>query len=90
MQNITAQHDTATAAQAYQPSVCEDSGYVMDPLKLAHLNFGLFGTLCKLGTSRERICSALIISYSDFDYLLELAGAQHHPLSSRGARSSAA
>jgi hypothetical protein len=77
MQNITAQHITATAAQPYQPSVCEDSGYVMDPLRLAYLNFVLFGTLCKLGTSRERICSALILSSSDFDYLLELTAVQH-------------
>ena len=78
MNTITAQHTTATAARPYQslPHVCEDSGYVMDPLRLAHLNFGLFGTLCKLGTSRERICSALILSYSDFDYLLELTAAQ--------------
>ena len=84
MQNITAQHITATAAQPYQPSVCEDSGYVMDPLRLAYLNFGLFGTLCKLGTSRERICSALILSYSDFDYLLELTASKHPRLSGRG------
>jgi hypothetical protein len=75
---MTAQHLTASATQPYQPSVCEDSGYVMDPLKLAHLNFGLFGTLDKLGTSRERICSAMNLSYSDFDYLLELTASQHH------------
>ena len=75
MQNITAQHITATAAQPYQPSVCEDPGYVMDPQTLAYLNFGLFRTLRKLGTSPERIFSALNISCNDFDYLLELTPA---------------
>ena len=76
MQTITAQHNTSSSAQAY-PNVFENSGYVMDPQSLAYLNFGLFQTLCKLGTSRERICSALNISYSDFDYLLELTAVQH-------------
>jgi hypothetical protein len=76
MQSITAQHITSSIAQPYQPRVRKDLGYVMDPNTLAYLDFGLFQTLCKLGTSRGRICSALNISYSDFGYLLELTKAR--------------
>ncbi|MFT6956420.1 MAG: hypothetical protein ACJAYC_001424 [Halieaceae bacterium] len=83
MQTITAQHITSFSAQPYRPRPCKDSGYVMDALSLAHLNFGLFGTLCKLGTSRERICSALNISYRDFDYLQQLTLTQRQELSGR-------
>jgi hypothetical protein len=72
MQTITAHSITSSSAQPLRPGDCEDPGYVMDPQTLAYLNFGLFRTLRKLGTSPERICSALNISYSDFDYLLEL------------------
>ena len=71
MQTITAQHNTLSSAQSY-PHVFEESGYAMDPQSLAYLNYGLFQSLCKLGTSRERICSALNLSYNDFDYLVEL------------------
>jgi len=49
---------------------------MMSAKTLAQLDFGLFRALCKLGTSRERICSALNVSYSDFDYLLQLTAAQ--------------
>ena len=41
----------------------------IDPITLATLNFGLFNSLRRLGTSRESICSALCLSYSEFDYL---------------------
>ncbi|MFT5709740.1 MAG: hypothetical protein ACI8QT_000427 [Halioglobus sp.] len=78
MQTITAQHITSSPALTYRPRASEKSGHEMDPLKLAYMNFGLFETLCKLGTSRERICSALNLSYSDFDYLMELTPAQSH------------
>ena len=44
-----------------------------DPTPLADLDYGLIKSLCKLGVSRERICSALAISYEDFDYLRRLA-----------------
>ncbi|MEH6611283.1 MAG: hypothetical protein V7696_18065 [Halioglobus sp.] len=84
MQTLTAQHSTSSSAQPYRRRACTDSGYVMDPLSLAHLNFGLFGTLCKLGTSQERICSALNISYRDFDYLQELTSTQRQKLSGGG------
>ena len=76
MQAITAQQITSPSAQTYRARVCEDPGHRMSAKTLAHLDFGLFRALCKLGTSRERICSALNVSYSDFDYLLQLTAAQ--------------
>jgi hypothetical protein len=76
MQNITAQNITSSSAQPYRPRVCENPGYRMNPKILAYLDFGLFQSLCNLGTSRECICSALNVSYRDFDYLLELTAAQ--------------
>jgi hypothetical protein len=76
MQTITAQHITSSPAQPYRVSVCADLGHMINPKTLAHLDFGLFRTLCRLGTSRERICSALNVSYGDFDYLLQLTAAQ--------------
>lgn len=45
----------------------------IDPLTLARLNFGLFNSLRSLGTSRERICVALGLSETDFDYISLLA-----------------
>jgi hypothetical protein len=50
--------------------------YPISPLKLAQLNFGMFGSLCRLGTSKERICSVLLLSTGDFDYICELGGFQ--------------
>jgi hypothetical protein len=76
MQNITAQRISTSAVQPFQSGASKDPGYVMDPLKLAYLNFGTFDTLRKLGASRDRICSALLLSHSDFEYLLELTGAK--------------
>ncbi|MEH6517200.1 MAG: hypothetical protein V7742_10970 [Halioglobus sp.] len=51
----------------------ESKGNSIDPMTLAYLNFGLFKSLCKLGVSRERICSALTISYDEFDYICKLS-----------------
>jgi hypothetical protein len=76
MQTITVQHITSSPAQPYRARVCEDPGHMMNTKTLAHMDFGLFLTLCRLGTSRERICSALNVSYDDFDYLLQLTAAQ--------------
>jgi len=73
---LTTQNTLLSSAQSYRTRVCEDPGYVMDSQALAYLNFGLLQTLCKLGTSRERICSAMNLSYSDFDYLMELTAIQ--------------
>ena len=55
---------------------CEDEkvvGCSIDPMTLAYLDFGLFKSLIKLDVSRERICSALAISYEDFDYIRMLS-----------------
>ncbi|MEH6559210.1 MAG: hypothetical protein V7459_15895 [Oceanicoccus sp.] len=47
----------------------------IDPMTLAYLDFGLFKSMCKLGVSRERICSALTISHDDFEYICNLSSA---------------
>jgi hypothetical protein len=44
----------------------------VNPKTLAHLNFGIFRQLRKLGTSKERICSVLGLSPSDYDYIEQL------------------
>jgi hypothetical protein len=41
--------------------------------KLANLNFGIFRTLCSLGTDQDRICAALGLNNKEFDYLLEIS-----------------
>lgn len=37
--------------------------------KLARLDFGIFRSLCSLGTDRDRICGVLGLSSDEFDYL---------------------
>jgi hypothetical protein len=44
----------------------------IDPVTLARLDYGLFLALRRMGTSRERICSALNLSYAEYDYINEL------------------
>jgi len=44
------------------------------PLKLARLNFTLFSSLYKLGTSKDRICQAISLNSEEFDYLSALGG----------------
>ena len=41
----------------------------IDPMTLARLDYGLFLALRRMGTSRERICSALNLSYAEYDYI---------------------
>ena len=75
METMTAPDTTtnmSASIHAYQPRVCEDPVPGINPQMLARLDFGLFKALCRLGTSRERVCAALSISYSDFDYLQAL------------------
>ena len=43
-----------------------------DPLILARLDVGLLKCLQNLGTSKQRICSALCLSYSEYDSVLRL------------------
>ena len=44
----------------------------IDPVTLARLDYGLFLALRRMGTSRERICSALCLSYAEYDYIAGL------------------
>ena len=41
----------------------------IDQMTLAGVDLGLFRCLRKLGTSRQRICSALCLSYAEYDYI---------------------
>jgi len=44
----------------------------VDPMILAKLDTGLLECLRKLGTSKQRICSALCLSYAEYDEIVEL------------------
>ncbi len=44
----------------------------INPVLLARLDMGLFKCLRKLGTPRQRICSALCLSYTEYDEIVEL------------------
>lgn len=44
----------------------------IDPATLAGLDIGLFRCLLNIGTPKNRICSALCLSYAEYDYILEL------------------
>ena len=44
----------------------------MSPRKLAYLDIGLFCSLSKLGTSRERICEVMNLSSEEYDYVCQL------------------
>ena len=46
---------------------CDESG--IDPMTLARLDIGLLRCLRNIGTSRQRICSALCLSYAEYDYI---------------------
>jgi hypothetical protein len=50
------------------------AGHSVNPMTLTTLDFGLFRSLCSLGTNSERICAALCISQSDFEYISNLSG----------------
>ena len=55
-ENINLMSGTGTEAQ-------------IDPVTLARLDYGLFLALRRMGTSKERICSALCLSYAEYDYI---------------------
>ena len=44
----------------------------IDPATLAGLDTGLFRCLLNIGAPKSRICSALCLSYAEYDYILEL------------------
>ena len=43
----------------------------IDPMTLAQLDVGLFKSLRKIGHPRERICSALFLSYAEYDTIVK-------------------
>jgi len=55
---------TTAAPGAEQPAI--------NPMLLARLDTGLLKCLRKLGTPRQRICSALCLSYAEYDEVVEL------------------
>jgi len=67
---------TTTCLPTHEAAVAGEPGgqlQPINPLTLATLDFGLFRSLRKLGTERERICDALGLSADDFDYIAGLA-----------------
>lgn len=48
----------------------------IDPMTLVMLNFCLFRSLYSMGTSRERICSSLLLNDDEFDYIVGLMNGQ--------------
>ena len=61
--------DSANAAQGLPEAAAKTD---IDPVTLARLDYGLFLALRRMGTSKERICSALNLSYAEYDYIDEL------------------
>lgn len=57
---------SAAVAQSDKPGI--------NPMLLARLDTGLLKCLRKLGTPRQRICSALCLSYAEYDEVVELLG----------------
>ncbi len=49
----------------------DHDGTVIDPMTLAEFDIGLFKCLQNIGTSRQRACSALCLSYAEYDYISE-------------------
>jgi hypothetical protein len=54
---------------AFNAGAIDHNGTVIDPMTLATLDIGLFKCLQNLGTSRQRACSALCLSYAEYDYI---------------------
>jgi len=72
---VNTQSAVPTPVSHLQPVSRENENpraYTIEPKRLAYLDFGLFNSLCKLGVSRDRVCSAMCISTMDYDYLIEL------------------
>ena len=74
MQNYSNAHTDNVPAQSASDRIATGKALPpIDPLTLARLNFGLFNSLRRLGTSQERICAALGLSPSEYDYISSLA-----------------
>jgi hypothetical protein len=54
---------------ALNAGAIDHNGTVIDPMTLATLDIGLFKCLENIGTSRQRVCSALFLSYAEYDYI---------------------
>jgi hypothetical protein len=52
-------------------SAINHNGTVIDPMTLAMVDIVLFKCLKNIGTSKERVCSALCLSYAEYDYISE-------------------
>lgn len=70
----TTQYTMSPNAREASAQRSTSNGYAVDPMTLARLDIGLLRSLCKLGTSSERICSALCISQADFEYIRNISG----------------
>ena len=58
--------------QAFETRIKSVQQPAIDPRVLLGVDASLFRCLRKLGTSRERICAALLLSYDEYDYVSEL------------------
>ena len=57
------------AANDNNHPAAEKNSAVIDPRVLLSLDVALFRCLRRLGTSRDRVCSALLISSAEYDYV---------------------
>ena len=76
MENVVAMVPSDTvhnSAASYAAHSFKASAPAISPEKLANLNFGIFRTLRSLGTEQDRICAAMGLNSSEFDYLAQLA-----------------
>ena len=65
----TSQNRTAVPLEQVNLMSGTDAAGQIDPVTLARLDYGLFLALRRMGTSKERICSALCLSYAEYDYI---------------------
>ncbi len=62
--------ELAAGRLARAMETCDET--VIDPRTLAGLDVGLLRCLQNIGAPRSRICSALCLSYAEYDYIAEL------------------
>ncbi|PLW67700.1 hypothetical protein [Pseudohalioglobus lutimaris] len=65
MTHVTTGLDTRLAAAMMSEAV-------IDPVTLSQLDVSLFRSLLKIGHPKERICSALDLSYAEYDCIVGL------------------
>jgi hypothetical protein len=72
MENSIASYSATTVPSSAKVSATSPITRGRDEIsreKLARLDFGIFRSLCTLGTDRDRICRVLGLSSDEFDYL---------------------